>query len=194
MLSKETLGLLAVIFSVVAGSRYIWDVFEKRTKPHVFSWLVWGLFGAIVFFAQRSDAAGPGSWALGVSTVICFLIALLAVRWGEKTITKSDVVSFIAALFAIALWCFTGSPLWSVMLAALIDTLGYYPTFRKSWLKPNEETAFLYSMDALMFLISLGALETYSLINVTYPLTIAVVNIVFVTMLFLRRRASEKER
>ncbi|MES9971296.1 MAG: hypothetical protein ABW092_14785 [Candidatus Thiodiazotropha sp.] len=49
-----------------------------RTKPHVFSWVIWGSTTFIVFLAQLEAGGGVGAWPIGISGLITLFIALLA--------------------------------------------------------------------------------------------------------------------
>ncbi len=191
MEDKEILGLISIIFAVIGFGKYIRDILKNETHPHAFSWVVWGLLGAVAFFAQRSEAAGAGSWATGAGAMACLVIAALSVFYGERTITKSDWLFFLSALVTIPLWAITGDPLWSVILAATIDTVGFFPTFRKAYEKPKEETAFLFVTDTFKFGCSIFAMERYSMTNLFYPVVIIAFNVIFVSMLVWRRRKQE---
>lgn len=189
MTGKEILGLLSVALMCAGFGFYFRDILRKRIKPHAFSWVVWGLLAAIAFLAQRSGAAGAGSWAMGTSAAACFVIAGFAAVRGEKDIKKSDVLAFVAALAAIPIWYFTGDPLWAVVLVSMIEVLAFYPTFRKSFHKPREETSLIYSLDVVNYTLALCALENYSMANLLYPLVIVMTNSAFVAMLLWRRSA-----
>ena len=188
MISSEVLGLLSVAIASISYSIYLVSILKGRTKPHLFSWLIWGIFGAVAFLAQLSDKGGPGAWVTGFSALVCFIISGLALFKGEKTITKSDWVCFIAALITIPLWYFTKTPLYSVILVTIVDIVGFIPTLRKSYLKPHEEAASCYGLAALKHSTSILALENLSLITVLYPLSLVILNTWFVLMLLWRRK------
>ena len=131
-------------------------------------------------------APGRGIW--GVNAVVCFAVAGLAVKHGSLDIRRSDIISAVCALAAIPLWYVTRQPLAAVVIVILVEAFAYYPTFRKGHKKPHEELVFTYSVDAVRCLISLLAMESYSLATVLYPLFIAFVNVALVSMLVYRRR------
>ena len=187
MLSKELLGVLSIAFAVVANGIYFWSVLKGRTRPHAFSWIIWGLITGVTFFAQLSGGAGSGAWAMGVTSIICFVGAFLAVLKGERDIKKSDLAAFFGALAAILLWYFTSDPLNAVVVACAVEMLAFYPTYRKSWNKPHDELAFTYSVDTVKQVISLFAMETYSVTTVLYPAAIIVIQGGFIVMLLWRR-------
>jgi hypothetical protein len=189
-LANEWWALASVIFAVASYPPYIVSMLRGKTRPHVFSWLIWALLNTIAAFAQHAEGAGPGSWAMFFSAFICLTIALIALHSGEKKITRSDSASFIAALATIPLWLATSDPLWSVILIVIIDTVGgYYPTFRKSFSKPRQEDLACYVIANAKHICSLLAVNTVSVTTVLYPGWIVLMNTLFVAFALWRRRA-----
>jgi hypothetical protein len=145
----------------------------------------------MAFYAQYTNAAGPGAWATGLVAVSCFAVAIIALFRGEKEITKSDWATFIGALMIMPVWYFTKNPLIAIILIMLIDLCGYYPTFRKSYYKPHEESIIVYIMGVLQVSISICAMENYYLVNILYPIFIMFINTSFVCLVICRRKAQK---
>jgi predicted small integral membrane protein len=59
---KLACSALAVVLTFVAFVPYIRSILADRTKPHVFSWVIWGITTMIVFFAQLEVKSGMGAW------------------------------------------------------------------------------------------------------------------------------------
>ena len=91
---KIILGAVAVVINFIGYVPYFRDIFRGATKPHVFSWFVWGLVTGIVFFAQLAKGGGAGAWVTGLSSFFCLVIACLAFFRGEKEITKRPLLIF----------------------------------------------------------------------------------------------------
>ena len=187
MVYKEVLGLTATIVAFASYVPYFRDIFSGKTKPHAFSWLVFGIITLIGFIGQLYGNAGPGAWVTGFSGLICFIIFYFALKKGEKNIVLLDWVSLVGAFIAILFWVFTKDPLLSVVLITLISILGFFPTIRKSYMKPNQETLVSYTLSGLKFVLSLFALNSFSIITALYPISIIILNWSFVVMLTLRR-------
>jgi hypothetical protein len=192
MALQEMFGLLSLLLSVASYVPYVRSIFVANTKPHAFTWLVWGAVMAIAFFAQLSDRAGAGSWATGLSGAFCLGIGVIALFRGEKHITRGDWIAFIVTLLAIPLWIATSDPLWSVLLVTGIDAVAYYPTFRKSYAKPDEELAFKYILTVIRYLFSLLALENFTVVTSIYQLVSICMEIAIVMMLLWRRAVLRK--
>ena len=75
-----------------------------------------------------------------------------------------------------------------MIIISVIDALGFYPTFRKSYHKPWEEFLTHYSLASIKFLLSLFALEQFNLTTTLYPASLIFMNAAFLAMTLWRRR------
>ncbi len=185
---KELYATISVILLTGSVIPYVFALWKKTAKPHAFSWLLWGLLQTVVFAAQLTSDAGTGSWGTGTAMVLNLMLGTYALKYGERHFTKSDWAVFISALCAIPLWVITKDPLWSVILVSTIDVVAFWPTVRKSWNKPHEEVAATFLVGGIGFAFSLLALENSDFVNYCYPAVVMAVNVVFVAMLFWRRK------
>lgn len=186
---KTILGVLAVVIGFIGYAPYFRDIFRGKTKPHVFSWLVWSILTAIGFLAQITRDAGAGAWVTGFTALICFIIAGLAFKYGEKEITKVDWLCFIGALLGVVFWVITSNPATAVIIITITDAVAFFPTFRKTYYKPDEETLFEYAFASLKSLIGVFALSSFNLTTALYPASLVVMNGAFVIMAVYRRRS-----
>lgn len=184
---KNIIGFIAVVLTFVGYVPYIRDTLKGKTKPHIYTWFIWGLVTAIAFGLQLSDDAGPGALVTLAAAVVCLVIAVIGLKKGSKEITKSDTVFFLLSLVALVLWLLAEQPVLSVILLSLIDMLGFIPTIRKSWHKPDEETLISYLVNTFRFCLALYALQRYTIVTVLYPLTWVVANGLFSLYLIIRR-------
>ena len=188
MTEKEILGGLSVVMGMACYAVYIHEIYRGNTKPHLFTWLIWGIIMSIAFVVQVVEKAGPGAWHIGISALIVFFIAGMSFFRGEKNITKSDWTAFIIALLAIPVWQITGNPLWAVVIVSMIDAAAFYPTFRKSWTKPWEESAKAYFICMIQYSVSILALERITFTTVLYPTIVTIMAGLLVLMLLWRRK------
>ena len=189
---KSILGTIAIIIALIGYVPYFRDIFRGKTKPHAYSWLVWSSLTGIAFFGQILYKGGAGAWVTGFTAIVSFTIFFLALKKGEKNITSSDKLSLFGAGFALLLWYLTSNPLIAVILIIIIDSLGFYPTFRKSYHKPHEETMLTFFLSGLKFAIAIVALQNYSVVTYLYPASLVLMNWVFVGFLIIRRRQHKK--
>jgi len=171
---KVVLSALAIGLTLVGFYPYVRAIYRGSVKPHVFTWVIWGITTLIVFFAQLEGRGGVGAWPIGVSAAITLSIAFLAYRRRADTrIVPLDWFFFSAALASLPLWYLTADPLWAVVLLTLVDVLGFGPTIRKSYHQPHSESLLFYLVFTVRNITVIGALEHYSLTTVLFPAVIA---------------------
>ena len=186
---KQLLGAIAIGLTIIAYYPYIRSIIQGKTKPHVFSWVIWGTSTCIVFLAQLADKGGAGAWVIGFSGIISIYVAFLSyIKRSDSSITRIDWLFFIVAMTALPIWYLTSDPLWAVVILTTVDVLGFAPTFRRSYIFPFEEQLMFYVVMALRNLVVVSALENYSLTTVLFPATIAVACLIFSLMVVYRRR------
>lgn len=187
MTQTEIFGVLSTGFVLISRLFYFNGIFRHGAKPHAFSWLIWGTISAVGFAAQVAEGAGPGSWARGFSCATCFLLVGIGYTRGDRSYTRSDWITLIVSLLAIPLWIITNTPLWSVILVCIIDTVGFLPTIRKSWLQPWEEPASGYGFFTVGAFLSLFAIEHYTPATWLYPVLMVFTNCSMTAYLLIRR-------
>lgn len=185
---KIVLSAIAVIIALVSYIPYFRDIFAGRTKPHAFTWLVWGVLNGIAFATQLADGGGVGAAAVGLTAVVLFVVFVLALFKGEKDIKLFDWLCLGGAFVALLLWPVTDSPLTTVILITVIDVFGFLPTIRKSYKKPFEETLSTYALSILKYGLVAIALQSYTFTTMLFPISIVILNALFVLMLIVRRR------
>jgi FtsH-binding integral membrane protein len=189
---KIVLGIIAVAIGLFSFIPYFRDIYNGKTKPHAFSWLIWALLSGIIFIGQILNNGGAGAWVTGFSSVVSFIIFYLALIKGEKNITRTDTYSLVGAILALIIWIVTKNPLGSVILITLIDALGYYPTFRKSYHNPFQETSLTFFLAGTKYVVAFFALGQYSIITYLYPVALIVMNYSLSLMLIVMRKVKNK--
>lgn len=180
---------IAIALTFVAFIPYIRSILIGITKPHVFSWIIWGTTTVIVFFAQLEAKGGIGAWPIGVSGVITTFIAALAfIKRSDISITKTDWLFFLSALASLPIWFFTSDPLWAVVVLTIVDLLGFGPTIRKAYDFPHHENIPFFFLFMARNTFALLALEHYSIATVLFPLSVSSACLFLVVMVSYRRK------
>ena len=186
---KNILGMVATILVFFGYIPYIRDIVKGKTKPHVYSWFLWGFLTLIAFALQLSDKAGSGAFVTLAAAIMCFVVIIFGFIYKSKVkIVKSDTIFLIFAIISLGLWLIAKQPVLSVILTVIIDLLGFAPTIRKSWNNPFSETLTFYYLNSIRFGLAIIALQKYSLLTALYPITWLMANILFALMLIIRRK------
>jgi hypothetical protein len=185
---KQVLGSIATAIAILAFVPYFWDIYKAETKPHAFSWLIWGILQTIGFAAQIVGHAGPGAWSTGLTGFICFIIAGIGFYQSEIKFVLFDWLALVGAALAIIFWLITKNPFYSVLLISAADFIAFLPTYRKAWRLPFTETLSEFVASFFKEAIALLALRTFSFITAFYISSLAISNLVFVFMVLIRRK------
>lgn len=184
---KETIGLITVALSFIALGPYIIDILKNKTKPHIFTWVVWAMVTILAFVGQWQKGGGAGSWTTGITGLLTIFIALISLKKGSRDITFFDTIIFIGALLSMIPWWLTKDPTLSVVILTAIDVLAFIPTIRKTIKDPKSETFISYVLHAVRHSLSIAALSNYNLATYIYPASLAVMNVI-VALTILRPR------
>ncbi len=185
---KIAFTILATAFEIAAFYPYLRDILLLKTKPHAYTWLVWAITQGTAVLGIWRGGGGWGALNLTVGLFFVGVVFLFSLKFGTKNITKSDTIILIAALFAILVWWQLDKPLISIIMVAVIDVIGYAPSFRKSFQDPWSETLSSWFAFSLSGLFALLALHQYNALTTTYLIAISVANASLFLFCFFRRR------
>lgn len=185
---KLFFGVLSIIPAVIAYYFYFRDMFRGKTKPHAFSWLVWGLLAGNGFFAQVSAKAGIGAWATGLTSAASLAIFCFALRMGTTKPTKFDWALLSLALTGLLLLLVIKSPEIALCLTLFALVAGFAMTIRKAYKTPNEENALAFWLNTLKFVPAIFALASFTFLTVAYPLVAAVGNAAVAVVVNIKSR------
>lgn len=185
---KIWLGYLALAIEVASYVPYFWGIFKGRIKPHAFTWFVWGTLSGIGFAAQAASGGGAGSWIMLGNSIACYTIAAIAFRQGHVRYVLFDWLALIGAFIGIVLWAITHNALTAVILISLSDGIGFLPSIRKAYYFPNEESVSPWTIGILYYIVSLFALESFTVTTWLYPAAIILFDSIFVLEIIIRRK------
>ncbi len=189
MIYKEIFSATAMALTFIAFLPYIRSIMRGNTRPHVFSWVIWGVTTLVVFVAQLKDDGGLGAWPTGLSGIITFYVAVIAyIKSSDTAITRADWIFFLTAMSSIPFWYFTSDPLWAVVILTVVDVLGFGPTMRKAYHHPFQEDVLFFSLFTVRGLFSIAALENLTLTTVLFPAAVSFACLLLIVMVVYRRR------
>lgn len=185
---KLILGILSSISVIVAFFFYFKEIFEQKTKPHIYTWIIWTITQGTATMAAIYGGSKFGSLGLIMMTILVASIAVLCITYGTKNITRSDTLILILALLAIVVWWKLDNPLLAVIMVSIIDGAGYIPTFRKTYEQPESESlSFWIAIQAANILAILAAHE-YNLLTMTYIVMLTVLDAVMIGLVLRGRK------
>jgi hypothetical protein len=185
---KFICGIIATIIGTASFYPYLRDVFNRKTQPHTYTWLIWAILQVTGVLAMYNSGAGIGALTLAVGAFFCACIFILSLKYGSKNITAFDTLCLIGALAATGVYFFMHDPVLAVILITAIDLVGFLPTMRKAYSEPHSETLSMYALFFVSSGFNLVAISVYSITTTLYPATIMFTNMVCCLILWARRR------
>jgi hypothetical protein len=189
---NSTFGLFSIAIAIISYSIYFKDIFYGRTKPHGFTWLIWAILNALIFYQQLINGAGAGAWVTGLAAVIDGTVFITSFRYGSRNINYFDWLCLLLASISIVLWLYSIDPQLSVIIASFTFAIGFIPTIRKSLRHPGQETILTFGLNGIKFLVALFALSSITITTALYPFVLFVLNISFALFLLFHKAPSKK--
>jgi hypothetical protein len=199
MSTKALLGCITVALSTAGLGHFVFDALWGKSRPHIYSWLIWTVVNAIVWLNQWSHNAGPGAWSTFMMMVlsgVIFVIALWQWRMGtaDHRLTTMDQWCLGGAVVSIAfLITFETGPI-SILAATMTDGLAYLSTYRKIWSHPQSEPASNYALNTVRQGIVILAIGSYNFVTLVFPVSLIFLNLVTVAMIYVRIRQLAEKR
>ena len=185
---KIVFAISSALITIGVYYPYIRDIFQKKTKPHLYSWLLWSVTQIAASIGIWYGGGKFGAIGLSASAVLTTVVFLLSIKYGTKNITRSDTLVLSIGLFAILIWLKLKDALIAVMMASFIDGLGYLPTYRKSFIDPWSETMSYWIGLSIAGVLSLLANDVYNPLTVTYLSVYTVANSILLILCITRRK------
>ena len=168
-LDKGIFGALALFLVFVDYIPYLWSILKGHTKPHLYSWIIWASVGVLAFSMQAGSGLNAGLWATAASAGFgLFIIGHCLLKNKNQKATGSDKFCLFIALLTIPVWLLEKNPVIAMSLVTSISLLAAWPTLRKSINKPFEEALFPWTISAVWPVISLFAIEEFTLVTQIY--------------------------
>lgn len=207
MTFKDLMGALAVVIAIVAYAIYAWQTLRGDARPHPLSWLIFGILVGTGYLVQLDQAAGPGSWVMGVTTVVCLLLCLMSFAKGERVFPWYEWAFLVAAAIVFGFYLWSRSPellaatlaeparermiangaTISALLASLVNVLGFGPTVTKAWSRPHSDSVTTFVLNSVKFIPSFFAMDSLSVATCALPATLVVANAAVAAVIYARR-------
>ena len=160
-------------------------------KPHRttrFVLLLITLLTAASIIAQHNYVV---IWLAGASAVQAVFIFGLSIKHGFGGKSKSDIICLVIALLGIVLWQVTKQPVLALYFAMLADLTGMIPALFKTYRMPETEIWSYFAIDIGAGALTLAAIKTWDIRNISYPLYIMLINALMVATILrgIQKRA-----
>ncbi len=176
---------LSSILAFISYVVYIIAILKGEARPHRTTRFVLVLITILAtasLFAQGSTVA---IWLSGVFTLGSLVIFLLSIKYGMGGWAKTDIACLCISLGGIVFWQMTANPMYALFASIGADLVGQIPMLIKTYRFPNTEVWTFYFLDVLAAVLSLVAIQAWTIREFAYPMYIVFID--STTILFILR-------
>jgi hypothetical protein len=184
---KDTMGALAVVITLVAYGIYVWQTLRGGARPHPLSWLIFGILTGTAYLVQVDEAAGPGSWVMGITAIVCLALCLMSFCRGERAFPWYEWAFLGAAAVIFMFYLLSRQPTIAAVLAASVNVLGFGPTLTKAWQRPHSDSVTTFALNGLKFVPAFFAMDTLTVATCVMPAALVVANLAVAVIIYVRR-------
>jgi hypothetical protein len=184
---KDLMGALAVAIALVAYGIYVWQTLRGEARPHPLSWLIFGILSGTAYLVQFDEAAGPGSWVMGITAIVCLLLCLMSFWRGERIFPWYEWAFLFAAAVIFIFYLWSRQPTIAAVLAASVNVLGFGPTVTKAWQRPHSDSITTFALNSIKFIPAFFAMDNLSLATCVMPAALVVANAAVALIIYARR-------
>jgi hypothetical protein len=170
----------AGIISLLGFIPYIIAILKKETEPHLITWLIWTVVGAILagsyYYSSHPsflELLVPIAYVIGP-----FLITCLAFFYGQLQYTRFDIGCLIAAVCSLILGYLFRNPFLVLLFNILLDFFGAVPTLCKTYLHPWSENLLAWILFLVGNTLNLIALSVWNVEIASYPVYLFLISLI----------------
>jgi hypothetical protein len=178
-------GATLVVFSAVP---YVIDIVRGKTRPNVVSWFTWALIITIGAFAALSAHQTRTAIITFGDAAQVVIILLLGLKFGYAKFSLFDGICQVSAIAGLILWFIFNDPLLAIVVGIVVDLIAALPTYRHSWLQPNEETWQSYAISSLGAAVGLASLTSFTATSLAYPSYLFILGLSISATIVIRRK------
>lgn len=186
----ENIVYFSIFVSLFAGYFYIRDTLKGKTKPNVISWFIWFLAPAIAGLVSIYNGGGLAILPIFMTTVVPLIVVLISFK-NKNSYWELGILDYIClflSLLAIVVWIFLKEGTLATIFAILADLIAFFPTYIKSYLKPDTETLSSYYAGSINPILSISTLSVFSFNTLGFAVYLFLANLVEIILVLLRRR------
>ena len=163
------LGIVSAVVFVVAYIPYIAAIIKGETKPHPFSWLLWGIIGLINLFFYLKVGAHETLPLAYATSIFPFIVFFLSIKYWKGGFSALDYIVLFLSVASIILYIMFHSATISLAIGILADMFAFMPTIRKTYIDPSSESLSGWGIFLLSYILSVVAISTWTYGVAIYP-------------------------
>lgn len=179
---RTFLAISSGVLLIVSQVPYILAIIRRQTQPVKASWLIWASLDTITFSGMYLQGALTVQMACIV--VGAWTIAILSLKRGLPGWRRVDKYCLAGAIIAVAVWAFSGNPLFALMTSLTATFFGSIPTFISAWQDPKRENKMGWTIATVSFIFAVLAIPQWTLADASQPVVFLAIQLVMMYLLY----------
>ena len=182
--------IIAAVISSLGGLYYLYETITGKARPNRITWLLWGIFPLVTFFAQKAQGVQGLSYINLTSAATPLLIVTMSyIRKNAYWQTRPlDYACLVAAGFGIILWALTKNPNLAIVFSIFADLCAALPTLKKSCTHPESESWKAYALSVAGFGLGLATITEWTFQNYAFISYLFGINALLALVVLVRRQ------
>lgn len=184
MLDTKVL-LLVPVLSLIGSASYIRAVIKGQAKPNRVTWVLWALAPLIAFAAEINAGVGLQSLVTFMAGFgpLLIVIASFISRNAVWKLTRFDFICGGLSVLGLILWLLTRQGDIAIVFAIAADGLAALPTLKKSFIDPDSESSFVFTLAIISSGLTLLTIDTWTVAHAAFPIYLLLICIVLVLLI-----------
>ena len=170
---------------LIGSLSYARDTLRGVTQPNRVTWILWTVAPLLALVAELHQNVGL-QWVMTFMVgfgPLLVLIASFVSRGGVWKLGLFDVVCGAVSVAGLVGWAVTTNDTVALLCFVFADALACLPTLVKSWKAPESESVSAYGTALFNAVLTLTTVTVWTTGTVAFPLWIASINVVFVSLI-----------
>ena len=163
----QLLSQISGIIFVFAFFPYIRAIIRRQTVPSFFTWGLWAALDIVTFIAMLGEGA-EHLWLIGAAIFGASTVTLLSLKYGERSINRTNVVCTLLVTVAIVLKA-NGAGLLSLFAGLIGLMVAAVPLLINAWHKPGTEDRKSWVLFVASSVAACMAVDDWSLLGDSLP-------------------------
>ncbi len=174
--------IIGCLLSFFSPFLYLRSIFRGDAQPHRTTRLVLLINTTLMFLALLAQHDQVAVWLAAVGAFQTAIVFIFSIKFGMGGWSKMDINCLILSLLGIFMWKVTENPVTGLYFAMFSDFMGMAPTLLKTFLHPKTEVWNFWLLDTLAAGLNILALQSWTTIELSYPLYILLINLAMVLL------------
>ncbi|MFZ1798419.1 MAG: hypothetical protein WAU24_01015 [Chitinophagaceae bacterium] len=189
---EKIISAIAAVFIIIAQVIFVIDIFKRKIKPSVLSWIGWALLMGTSLVSQIFSMGWAWSLTgLAFSTIGCVCIFFTAISLKQYIIKKTDWKFLALGFICVIIYYISKNPWLTTCFAILADLAVGIPTLVHAYKEPHTQKTVAWKLGLISWILSLFLCIGHDWLYTLFPVYLILFNTIMI--FFTREKAYNRK-